>query len=450
MSIADELRGILTSAPEQPAGAQVVNIGVSPYIDAKEGLRVISLAQAVLEHGHLANGLDGDIWSYAEGVWSSDRHVVRDRCVRLLGERFRNSYGTNVDAVIRSHVPVITSEPIGQYINFSNCLYDWRANVAYQHTHEVLSTVQLGTGWDPAATCPEFDRFLSQVLPADMIDTAWEAIGYLMYSGNPLHRAYMLLGGGRNGKGTFLRTVNALLGTRNVTAVSLQDLVSTRFSTASLFGKLANIAGDIDGSYLESTATFKAITGQDMISAEHKGRDRFSFSPWAVPVFSANKIPPSADVTVGYLSRWLILPFPNSFVGREDRTLDDRLTTPQELAGIAAKAVPALCRLMARGEFPQTQSGEAARKDFVRGVDQVSTWVSECAELHPEYVFVNRTPIYQCYKRWATRDGYKAVKAGEFYNRLEAAGAVPAIRDGYRGFTGLMVKDTADSGFGGI
>ena len=249
----------------------------------------------------------------------------------------------------------------------------------------------------------------------------------------------MLTGGGRNGKGTFLRVMVALLGRRNVTAVSLHDLVNTRFSAASLVGKLANIAGDIDGRYLENTATFKAITGGDTVNTEHKGRDRFDFTPWAVPVFSANKIPQSADTTVGYLSRWLVINFPQNYEGREDRQLDTRLQTPAELAGIAAKGIAALPRLLARGNFEVTASGEAAMAEFVRRVDQVRTWLHECAELHPDLPWVARTDLYERYKHWALRDNHKPVKAAEFYDRLEAAGVQEAKVRGVRGFKGIRV-----------
>jgi hypothetical protein len=64
-----------------------------------------------------------------------------------------------------------------------------------------------------------------------------------------------------------------------------------RFVAANLFGKLANIAGDIDSKHLEETARLKA-----------KFRNSFEFTPFAVPMFSANKFPGSADVTVGYFS----------------------------------------------------------------------------------------------------------------------------------------------------
>jgi D5 N terminal like/Family of unknown function (DUF5906) len=240
--------------------------------------------------------LDDILWSYANGVWSPDRHVVRTRTAQLLGEQYRRGHGANTEDVVRARSPRINSEPIPEIINFRNGLYDWHTDTLHSHAPDVLSTVQLPVRWNPAADCPQFDTFLRQVVAIDMIPTVWELIGYLMYSGNPLHKAVMLMGSGCNGKGTLLRVLTALLGARNVTSVSLHDLANTRFTTVSVFGKIANIAGDIDATYLESTARFKAITGQDTISAEHKGRDRFDFSPWAVPVFSANKIPPSSDV----------------------------------------------------------------------------------------------------------------------------------------------------------
>jgi putative DNA primase/helicase len=415
------------------------------YFKEKLGLLVATLATDVIAMGPLAEGADDIVWSYSDGVWSPDHHVVRRRTADLLGQRYRRGHGTNTEDVVRARVPRIACNPVPEVINFRNGLYLWQADQLRDHSPDVLSTVQLAVDWNPEATCPTFDTWLAQVVPADMIPTMWELVGYLMYSGNPLHKAVMLMGSGRNGKGTYLRVVNAVLGARNVTSVSLHDLVNTRFSTVSLFGKIANIAGDIDATYLESTATFKAVTGQDRISAEHKGRDRFDFTPWAVPVFSANKVPPSVDVTTGYLSRWLVVPFPNDFTGREDRTLDRRLHTKAELQGIAVKAMPALRRLLERGDFTLPESGQQARDEFTRRVDQVRTWVADCCEIGDPDRFTLRTLLYRDYKAWTQRDGYKPVRAGEFYDRLDTIpGVVPTRRgQGDRGYTGIRVSDHA-------
>lgn len=409
------------------------------------GIQAATLAGDTLAFGPLRTGRDDLMWSYSSGVWSADKHAVRERLTRLLGQRFRTSFVGTVEAMIRANVDSITCDPVPEFINFTNGLLDWRANGGAgelrAHSPEVPSTVQLAVPYDADAQCSAFEDFVHQVVPEDVVPTIWELIGYLMFSGNPLHKAVMLTGSGRNGKGTFLRVIEAVLGARNVTSVSLHDLVNTRFTTASLFGKLANIAGDIDATYLENTATFKGITGGDTISAEHKGRDRFDFKPWAVPMFSANKIPASADTSVGYLARWLVVPFPNDFTGREDRHLDARLRTPAELQGIAARGVRALGTLLDRGDFELTASGLAAREEFVRRVDQVRTWLADCCDIHPEHPFVARTELYEAYKRWAGRDGHKPVRATEFYDRLEQAGGEPAKVMGTRGFKRIRVID---------
>lgn len=415
-------------------------------LDRKTIILVKTLAEDIIAVGPLASGIDDRMWAYSDGVWRPAPNIVRDRSTRLLGERFHTTHATNAEAIIGANVPKISCKPVDRYINFRNGLLEWRTGELVPHDSDVLSTLQLPIAWNPHAQCPAFDEFLSQVVPEDTIPLMWELIGYMMYDGNPLHKAAMLHGSGRNGKGTFLRVLKALLGEENVTAVTLQALASERFAPAGLFGKLANIAGDIDGTFIENTARFKAITGGDVISAEFKFRDQFEFTPRAVPIFSANKIPGSADVTVGYLSRWVVLPFPNTFTGKEDRGLDARLSTPAELAGIARKGVKALWDLMARGNFIETESSQKAFDDFRRKVNQVESWLHECCERSPEHGHIKRTELFAAYQRWAEQDGFGKLKAREFYDRLVAAGITAAKVHGSRGFTGIKVIDQC---FGG-
>jgi len=433
-------------SPPPGTGEPGVLDGLAPphparYFGEKNSLLAATLAGDAGGIGPLALGADDRMWAYRGGVWRPDPHVVRERCVFLLGERYRPGHAKTAEDIARHRSPTIASEPVERWVNFRNGLLDWRAGVLADHTPDARSTVQLAVEWDPEARCPAFERFVAEIVAPDVVETVWELVGYLMYSGNPLHKAVMLTGTGRNGKGTFLRAMVALLGRANCTAASLHDLVNTRFTTASLFGKLANIAGDIDGGHLENTAVFKAITGGDMISAEHKNRDRFDFTPWAVPAFSANKIPSSADTTIGYLSRWLVINFPNDFTGRENRGLDQLLRAPAELAGVAARGLRALPGLLERGDFAETESSRAAREEFARRVDQVRAWLDDCAEIGPGLPFAPRTELYQAYQRWAARDGHRPVRAAEFYDRLEAAGGEPAKQAGTRGFRRVKVLD---------
>jgi putative DNA primase/helicase len=421
------------------------------YIIPREGVLARMLGRDVLIMGQLAAGKDGRIWPYRQGVYVPEearRPVIRGRCARLLKDDYRRSYATAAEDIVREAVPGIDCAPVEQYINVPNGLLDWRTEILYAHSPDVMSTVQLGVPWDARAKCPWFDWWLLQVVPPDCIELIWELIGYLAYSGNPLHIAVMLAGDGRNGKGTLLRVIVAILGAVNVTATSLADLVENRFRAAELFGKIANIAGDIDGTYLETTAKFKAITGNDLIDAERKQGHPFRFTPWAVPVFSANKIPASADTSAGYLSKWLVIPFPNSFEGKEDRTIEAKLHA--ELPGILAAGIRRLPALLERGQFGLTDSAREAKAEFSRKVDQVRYWQHECCELgsHPRE---SQTLTYKAYRRWVDGDGGKPLKASEFYNRLAATG-VRVYRDAAgRWVEGMRVVDQCygDAPFGG-
>lgn len=209
-------------------------------------------------------------------------------------------------------LPTIDDGPPHPHVlNFRNGMLDWETGgFADWHDPNWFSTVQLGVDWNPAATCPRYDRWIKQVLPEDCGDFIDEVTGYLMLSGNPLHKAFLLKGSGRNGKGTFLRIHTALLGQENCASVPLQTMGENGFAVANLHMKLANVAGDLDNRHVEQTNVFKVVTGQDECYAERKNQQPFRFTAWAVPIFSANQIPTTSDTSQGYLSRWEVIPFP--------------------------------------------------------------------------------------------------------------------------------------------
>ena len=135
-----------------------------------------------------------------------------------------------------------------------------------------------------------------------------------LYGGAPFHqRAIMLLGDGKNGKGTFLKWLRALLGDRNVSNVKPQALDADRFATAQLYGKLANVAGDVS-----ATASLRTPRGSrrsppaTTSRASAKYGQPFSFIPVATVIASFNEMPVTAGPAlkassgVGSCCRFLI------------------------------------------------------------------------------------------------------------------------------------------------
>ncbi len=323
-------------------------------------------------------------------MWRPNRDHIEEEIARLLGNRYRPSHARAVLDLIgfSPDTARITCDPQPRYINVPNGMLDWASGEMLGHSPDYRSTVQLPVEYHPEAICGAFEKWLAEVLPPDCYESTcdsegfiWEVIGYTMYSGNPLHAAVLLYGKGRNGKGTLIRVLKALLGERNCSAVGLHELTENRFRTATLYGKLANLAGDLDSRWIANTAAFKAITGGDLVQAEHKFGHPFEFTPWAFPFYSANKAFGSADSSEGWVSRWTVVPFPNTFDDDPDRGLDAVLAAPDELRGVMARGVRALPALMARGRFLQPESVIAAKTAFIEASDAVRSWVGEYCTL---------------------------------------------------------------------
>lgn len=410
----------------------------SAYFDS-DGLNADLLATDVLDMGPLLWGRDGGFWSYDGGVWRSDPDAVERRTVQLLNGRFRGAHASNAATVVRHRIGTIEVEPTTDYINFTNGMLNWRTGELLPHAPHYGSTVQLPIAWTDGGDTPMFDKFLSQVLSPDYVEFVWEMLGYMLMSGNPLQVAFMLLGNGRNGKGTLMRVIQGMLGAENISAVSLDSITNNRFASASLFGRTANLAGDIDATFQENTARFKQITGGDIMDAEEKHRKSFRFTSWAVPVFSANKAPGSADVTFGYLRRWRIIKF-NHLISDDEVDPDLDTTLAVELSSIAHRALPHLRNLMARRHFESKGDVKQGEEDFAQTIDQVRQWVDEACIPMPDNR-ENKAACYKAYRLWAEQSGNGRLKASEFYHRMESGGfAIKRIR-GYDYFQGFMVKE---------
>src|SRR5207253_11059587 len=105
----------------------------------------------------------------------------------------------------------------------------------------------------PGADCPLFRQWIAETLPGIPEKFVFEVIGYAMLPTAPLHKAFILLGGGRNGKSVFLKVLRALVGDANVSATSLHELEEVRFAKSSLYGKVVNLHGDIPARQLRTT-----------------------------------------------------------------------------------------------------------------------------------------------------------------------------------------------------
>ena len=136
-----------------------------------------------------------------------------------------------------------------------------------------FSRNQIPVKFDPAATCPQFEKdILQPALGPDDIRLLQKWVGGVLLGGNFAQKMMIFEGGAGTSKSTICRLIGLLVGTDNVTQLRT-ELLHERFEIARFVGKRLLAGRDVSGSFLErkGAAVLKAITGGDDLSTESKG-----------------------------------------------------------------------------------------------------------------------------------------------------------------------------------
>jgi len=435
---ADELNAAIESSAPQPLAedgpirnmADTRPIGLPEPDEFFAGTRMdlAMLMTEVIKMGPLAVGPGQELYSYSNGVYSpgADAEVAR-RVTALLDTRKLVTHVHNLLDTLRVQKPFIGTDQPAKYLNCKNGLLDWRSGELIPHTPNVASTYQLQVDWEPDATCGYVDEWLDFVTQNDpqLLDVLWELIGASIMPQCPVQRAAMLHGHGRNGKGTLLRLIEALIGKEYVSSVTLQDLTESRFAIAELLGKQVNICGDLDARFMGRTDLFKMATGGDTIKAERKYGQPFSFVNRALMLFSANELPGTSDTTHGFWERWLIVPFTADFRGKENPDVEVKLQA--ELAGVLPAAVRALQRLEANGwKFSKSARITSETEAYRTEADVVRLFVEEGLTI-TSGAKESRKAVYGAFQYFCEEVGRKPVAATKFYARLEQIDGISSV-----------------------
>lgn len=278
-------------------------------------------------------------------------------------------------------------------------------------------TAQVPWHYNAAATCPAIERFLTEACGGDResVQFVYEAIGYTILPYQFLRKAFMLTGPSGTGKSTVLFLLEQLLGQGNCSFVPLQALGEDRFATSDLFGKLANIGGDLDATEIKNTGTFKSLTGDDWVRADVKYGRPIRFRSGATCWFAANEIPPSRDHSDAWRGRWIILPFKFQ-PAKLDFMLKNKLATQGEMQGLFRHAVEGAAAVLTRGALKIPEAVSQAHKEFSDRSDQIQSFL-----VHAENIMGGttqpRAQVWATYGAWAIDEGVKPVRKSTFLQR---------------------------------
>ncbi len=235
--------------------------------------------------------------------------------------------------------------------------------------------------YDPKAECPKIEKFLDDILPKkNDKEIFYEWGGFNLTNEHTYEKAMMCVGNGRNGKDKMLELLKRILGVENCCSIPLNSITPDSFVISELFGKKANLAGDISGKDLKDLSMFKALTGRSLISAKRKFLRDITFVNAAKFTFACNELPMVFDLSKGFWDRWILLEFPFTFVTQDeidknkdninfklrDENIIERITTPEELSGLLNKYLEGFDRLRQNKNFSATEGSEEIKRIWIR------------------------------------------------------------------------------------
>lgn len=275
-------------------------------------------------------------------------------------------------------------------------------------TPQLFTLSSVPSIFDPNAKCPVWDNFMRSVFGNDQqsIDTIEEWLGYLLTHDTSQHKLLLMIGPKRSGKGTIMRVIADLVGSRNVTNPTLSDL-GRQFGSHALFGRMVATIGDarLSGKADISSIVERilSITGEDLQNVDRKNHDVMTGIRLPTRfVITSNELPRLTDAAGAITSRAIVVTFTRTFVGEEDKQLESKLKA--EISGILNRAIEGWHRLNERGFFIQPESGKEELEEFEELTSPIKSFVRDCCQFGKD-LESDIDALYTTYKNWCEVTG---------------------------------------------
>jgi putative DNA primase/helicase len=303
-----------------------------------------------------------------------------------------------------------------------NGLLDIHTKQLLAHDPRYFTHMALPIDWSPDAQCPRWQQFMDELWPDDPFAPALlqEWFGYILSGKTDRHKIMLVVGDKRSGKGTIGRILTALLGGRDHIASPSMDGLKERFGLHSLLGKGLALIGDarIAGDTRATVEKLLTISGEDSVNVERKNqKDVVGPLPTRFMLLS-NDPPALHDPSGAMASRFLMLHMRESFLGREDLQLTEKLLA--ELPGILRWALEGLDRLEHTGKFTDPMSSVDLRDVVESSGSPIRTFVEECCDLSSD-LMVEVSSLYAAWQMWNSMQGGQTYNMAHFGRQMLSA-----------------------------
>lgn len=270
---------------------------------------------------------------------------------------------------------------------------------------------------------PIWTEFLNQLFGDKDEEVAMlqEWFGYVLSGDTWAQKGLIIVGPPRAGKGIIGHVLSRLLGKSMVSSPALHA-IGTRFGLEDLIEKRMCLISDARLSNRQDIfaviETLLRIIGGDSVSVDRKNKAALNLDLDARIMMLSNEMPQLSDNSTAINNRFLIIRLRESFLGREDVTLLDRISE-SELPAIANWAIEGYRRLLKSHRFTEPESSKKARDEWFEENNPLAQFLADRCEVRTG-TRVEMTELFDAYKAWCEARGNPFMAANAMSRRLSA------------------------------
>lgn len=341
-------------------------------------------------------------WNHSSKNWEitdeTDLLIAVDSASRKntlpSGERSKAMEALRREARERCPVPVS-----GNWVQFGDVVCDVETGERFSASPKYFITNPIPHCIGDDISTPNLDKYLAE-WAGDKAHTLKQLLAFCTLPSYAIQRIFFLIGGGSNGKSTYLAVMRKFIGIRNVCSAGFDEITDSnnKFATSALYKKTVCEMGETGFTSVNKTEVLKRLSsGQDLTKAEFKGKGQFEFINYAKIVIASNSLPESHDKTDGFYRRWIIVDFPNQFEEKKDILKD---IPDQEYRNLALWSINELQNLLRERKFYKEGSIADRREEYEKRSDPLSDFIKTNYEPSPAFESEAST-FYAEYEKYA-------------------------------------------------
>lgn len=334
-------------------------------------------------------------------------------------------------------------------LNVENGIINLKDGKLQSHDRELRLSKISNVTFDEKATCPTWLNFLNQIFKNDteLIDYMQRLVGYSLTGDISEQGMYFLVGGGSNGKSTFINVIKNLMGdygaqTNSNTFIKKKSDGANNDIARLASARFVSAVESEEGEKLQESLV-KTITGGEPILARFLRQEFFEFIPEFKVFFTTNHKPIIGGVDEGIWRRVKIIPFTLNLKPHErDKKLEEKLSL--EMSGILNWALEGCLKWQQSG-IKEPKIVMDATGNYKAEMDILAPFLDEmCYTDEPknEAIRIEAKELYNVYDRWCSQSGERQIGNRSFYRMLETKGFGKMKGAGNKAFlTGITLNE---------